>query len=194
MQDGKERQEVNNDKPNTNIELVDSDIQQTEEVMRVNQTPFPFPDLLPLNNKQNETTNLKEVEMTEINKYGVENIKKLYGTLAEIIYSGINALGNGFQAGDLMVLVPILPELFSIGTEISNAKLELGDIITKEEEEDIINTVVAEMPFENDYDKELVGLIAKQTIIIQQGWHNRAMKAAEKANTTTTNTTAVAGA
>jgi len=177
MQDGKERQETNNDKPDTNTELVDSDIQQTEEVMRVNPTEFPFPDLLPLENTLNNKTKLKEVKVTEINKYGVENIKKLYGTLAETIYSGIKALADGFQVKDVTVLIPILPELFSIGSEIAN---ELGDVITEEEEKEIVNSVIAEMPFENEYDKEFVGLIVEQTILIQQGWHNRAMKAAEK--------------
>jgi hypothetical protein len=178
MQDGTTK-ETENDQPDTNTELVDSDIQQTEEIMRVNPTQFPFPDLLPLTNKQNETTNFKEVEMTEPNNYGVENIKSLYTKLAETTYSAINALGDGFQVKDLTILIPLLPELFSIGSEINKAKLELGDVITKEEEESLIVSAIEAMPFENGYDKELVGLITKQVVGIQQIWHNRAMKAAE---------------
>jgi len=176
MQDGtiKETENVKSNTDNT----VDGEVIQ-EEIRRVNQTPFPFPDLLPLDNKQNNKTNFKEVEMTEPNNYGVENIKSLYTTLAETTYSAINALGDGFQVKDLSILIPLLPELFGIGSEINKAKLELGDVITADEEQSIIDAAIGSMPFENGYDKELVGLITKQVVGIQQIWHNRSMRAAE---------------
>jgi len=185
MQDGRTDKEADlgtEDQSDSNSELVDSDIQQ-EEIMKVNPILHPFPDMLPLSNKLINKTNLKEVKVTEPNNFGVENIKELYGTLAKTTFSAIEALGDGFQVKDLSILIPIVPELFSLGSKINEAKQELGDVITKEEEESIIAVAVDSMAFGNNWDKELVGLITKQIVGIQQIWHNRAMKSAElKAN------------
>jgi hypothetical protein len=101
---------------------------------------------------------LRRISMSELNLYGVENLKKVGVAVASLIDAGMKSKSDDgkFTWSDIAHFVKIIPNIIAAIPALSHVKNELKDKITDSEYKDFKKTVMQHVEIKNDTDNEFI--------------------------------------
>ncbi len=184
MQDGNTIKDELEDQPDSDSELFYQDIQQEEELMRVN--PISVLDKLEIKSiLKNKEIKMEQVNNPHLNQYGVENLKDLVKLVAKL-FNGVkqSITDDGkITFGDLKNFLPLIPSIIVSTPNFKEALEEALDYITKEEFGEIKSAVIEEIDFEDPLDDEFLDYILEWLYVTSNLIKNRIEKKRKEKST-----------
>ena len=185
MQDGNITKNKLENQSNSNSELSDQNIQQEEELVKVN--PISILDNIEIKQISNfkEIKKMEQLNNPHLNQYGVENLKDLVKLSAKV-FNGIkqSITDDGkFTFGDLKNFLPLIPSILVSTPNFKESLEEALDYISEEEFGELKTSIIEEIDFEDPMDDEFLDLILEWLYVTSNLIKNRIEKKKKESST-----------
>ena len=150
-----------------------NDINFDEEVAYL-----PIPKLnqekIEINYKQPKMEKIK-MTTTQLNNYGIENLKKVSVALTSLINAGVTSYSDDGKItfGDITHFIKIIPDMLSAIPAISYVKSEITDTITEKELNELKTAILGTIEIKNELDKEFISQLFDTLHLISKLITNR---------------------
>ena len=131
-----------------------------EEINQMDELSYlpPIKHKIKIKSKYVKPIKLRRISMSELNLYGVENLKKVGVAVASLIDAGMKSKSDDgkFTWSDIAHFVKIIPNIIAAIPALSHVKNELKDKITDSEYKDFKETVMQHVEIKNNTDNEFI--------------------------------------
>jgi len=118
---------------------------------------------------------LKRINMSELNLYGVENLKKVATALTKIINAGVASYSDDGKItfGDIGHFIKIIPDVISAIPSIKCVKPEITDKLTENEILELRYAITDSIELRNELDTEFLSQIIELLALVSRMVTNR---------------------